>query len=479
MTSTKLTLYTEGNCDAPPYGLRWRYSFWFVTFVVGLGIATDLLVYSVIVVAIPFQLEKLGYSAISVRTIWLAATIPVAMFSERYGARKAPLVIGILILIGAQVMLMEAPFYWLMCLARILQGVGSTMVWVVGLALLCDMTPTKLIGRQLGLAMTGVSIGLLVGPPVGGALYSRFGFRGPIIFGIISAVLDLVGRLLVVEPKEARRWEQQSLHIPDLPELPMHGSLQSPNSPISAISPIFTKKDSMMKAGDGNKHQEKASGSTESPGSRPRSLFSVLALFVKSPRAITVTFLTFVFGILYTCVEPTLPLHMQSVWGWDSSKVGLLFLAAVVPSLFSGPVTGIIADKYGTAWITLLSFICSLPWWGLMVIDNLPLFIASFALSSFFLSGAIQSSLVAELAAVSRNIDGVGYAHVYAAFNFAYGIGSSVGPIVGGQIYYEIDQGWMALCLLAVGLLSFSFLLSFFYIGDVPVFGQFRRLCAR
>jgi MFS family permease len=65
------------------------------------------------------------------------ATFPVAMFSERKNDRKGPMVAGAIILIGSQIMLMEAPKYWVMCLARVLQGFGSTMVWVVGLALLC------------------------------------------------------------------------------------------------------------------------------------------------------------------------------------------------------------------------------------------------------------------------------------------------------------------------------------------------------
>ena len=64
------------------------------------------------------------------------ATIPVAMFSERYNARQWPLIIGIVTLAGSQVMFMEAPNYPVMCIARVIQGVGSSMVWVVGLALL-------------------------------------------------------------------------------------------------------------------------------------------------------------------------------------------------------------------------------------------------------------------------------------------------------------------------------------------------------
>jgi len=58
------------------------------------------------------------------------------MASERYQTRRLPLLVGIVILIASQIMLMEAPAYWIMCLARILQGVGSSMVWVSGLALL-------------------------------------------------------------------------------------------------------------------------------------------------------------------------------------------------------------------------------------------------------------------------------------------------------------------------------------------------------
>ncbi|KIK70387.1 hypothetical protein GYMLUDRAFT_89423 [Collybiopsis luxurians FD-317 M1] len=452
---------------APPYGLKWRSSYWFVTFVVGLGVANDILVYSIFVPVLPFQLQKLGYTAISVRTSWLlfsysaglvVSTLPVAMFSEKYSARKAPLVLGILVLIGSIIMLMEAPVYWLMCLARVLQGIGSTMVWVVGLALLCDMTPTNLIGRQLGLSMTGMSIGLLIGPPVGGALYSRFGFRGPCIVGIIAAVLDLTVRLMIIEQKEAVRWKQDHLSIS---ENEMSGR--------STAGKTDTENNGDHSPPD---HQKET---LETQDTQPLSLLSVITRFSKSSRANTATFLTLIFGILYSCIEPTLPLRMQSSFGFNSSKVGLVFLAAVIPSFFSGPLTGYIADRYGTSWITLASLVSSMPWWGLMIIDgNLALFITSFALSSLLLSGTL-SPLMAELAAVSRSIDGVGYAHVNAAFNLAYGVGSAIGPVIGGQMYDHITQGWMALCLLAIGLLGLGFILTFFYIGEKPVFRQLMK----
>lgn len=47
---------------------------------------------------------------------------------------------------------------------------------------------------------------ILVGPPTAGALYERWGFRGPFIFGIIITCVDLVARLLIIERKDAIVW---------------------------------------------------------------------------------------------------------------------------------------------------------------------------------------------------------------------------------------------------------------------------------
>ncbi|KAF9255915.1 hypothetical protein L218DRAFT_262391 [Marasmius fiardii PR-910] len=43
-----------------------------------------------------------------------------------------------------------------------------------------------------------------------------------------------------------------------------------------------------------------------------------------------------------------------------------------------------------------------------------------------------------EIADVTRKNEGIGYAHVYGAFNIAYGLGGSVGPIIGGQIFDHV-----------------------------------------
>jgi len=202
-------------------------------------------------------------------------------------------------------------------------------------------------------------------------------------------------------------------------------------------------------------------------------------------------------------------LHLQAVWGLEADKVGLVFIAAVVPTFFckqlvwvnqfhvdtdsnlviiASPLGGYWTDKFGSEWPCVAFLLLSLPWWVVIIIEyKLAFFIAVFALqcmlsialslkwlptylftAAFFTSGVI-APVTAELAAVARDLDGIGCeycgniqdillmtvvldAHIYGAFNLVYGIGSTglyfspttprwlisriVGPLIGGQVSF-------------------------------------------
>ncbi|KAL4265133.1 Major Facilitator Superfamily Vesicular Transporter [Pleurotus pulmonarius] len=474
--------------DISSWGAKWRSSYWFVTGVVGLGIITDLLVYSIVIPVMPFHLESLGYANVSSLTGWLlfaysgglvVSTIPTAMLSERYNSRKAPLLWGLLFLIGSQIMLMEAPNYPVMVVARILQGLSSSMVWVVGLALLCDCTPKEVIGRQLGIAMTGLSIGVILGPPLGGLLYDHFGFRGPFVFGIAIAFVDLVGRLLIIETKL--------------------GLLESttPPPPAPTTGPVIPISDTIVFPGTLHTSDQTGSSSipmTLRPSSRadqptdvdsesqekPQlSLWQVLVQLAKSPRALSALFVTLTNGLVYATIEPALPLRLQDVWHLDSTRVGVVFIAGLAPSLLSSPIAGYLSDKMGPEWVLPFALLLAIPWWLLLIIrKELGMFIAFFVFASFSVS-AVISPVTAELATVSRHIKGVGFAHVYGAFNVAFGVGSALGPIVGGQLYDHVKKyGWTIICVFIAGILVASLPLVLWWSGDIPLWRRLRNQLA-
>lgn len=112
---------------------------------------------------------------------------------------------------------------------------------------------------------------------------------------------------------------------------------------------------------------------------------------------------------MISSVEPVLPLYLQSKYGLDVSKVGLVYIAAVVPSficmytyatsyrwplmqyVIASPLAGWYADRGGTIVSTLVCLVGALPFWGVIIVQvNLAYFIAMFAclsesrLPSFF-----------------------------------------------------------------------------------------------
>ncbi|KAI0733937.1 MFS general substrate transporter [Fomitopsis betulina] len=428
-----------------PWGLKWRSS-------VVTGVTTDLLVYSLIVPIIPFQLEGLGYSGVSGLVGWLLFaysagvvifTPPIAHLSERYNNRQIPLIIGLVALIGSQIMFMLAPAYWLMVIARLLQGLSSTVVWVAGLALLCDTVSESSIGKQLGIAMSGLSLGFLIGPPVSGSLYDRFGFHGPFIFGIIVTAFDLIGRFSIIERKHAILWG------------------------IDPAAPTHRRTDPEINAVGLELAPEEHETALALPPTRLTGCRSA-HLAMGCPEALA---------------EPALPLHMQDVWEFNPSKVGLVYIAAVVPTLLSSSFTSYLVGRLGTGLIMVVALVFSLPWLlALIVQSSLPLFIAAVPTVTllypkpthiFGIAGTV-SPLTAELAAVTRQLPGVGYAHVYGAFNIAYGIGSALGPIIGGQLYDHVSRGWMAICLFGAASALMAIVLSFLAFGEVTLYVQLR-----
>ncbi|KAI0666238.1 MFS general substrate transporter [Trametes maxima] len=491
-----------------PWGLRWRSSIWFVTLVVGIAITTDLLIYSMIVPIIPFRLQELGYDGVSGLVGWLlfaysaalvVFTPPIAFLSERHKNRKVPLLLGQAALIGSQVLLMEAPKFWVMAVARIAQGISASVIWVVGLALICDTVPERIVGKQLGLAMMGMSLGFLIGPPVAGALDERFGFRGPFIFGVIVTAVELIGRLLIIERQEAIRWDAAfTTLVPhnNASQANVYGAMQEEkreNQPVDSTQVVREDGEDITEAPTrvpSRTPSRTATAVDASVGDSPEepSTLSIVGLFLKlakSPRALSAVFLTLTYGIMISSLEPVLPLYLQAEYGLDVSKVGLVYIAAVVPSFFSAPISGWYADRGGTIISTVLCLLGSLPFWCLIIIrSHLAYFIVMFALLNLFATGTI-SPVTAEFASVTRSLQGVGYGHVYGAFNVAYGLGSARNAFLLTcalfQLYDHVtsDQGWLALCLFNAGLVVVSAVATVCYFGEIPALQRVIRWTRR
>ncbi|KAF9228298.1 MFS general substrate transporter [Gyrodon lividus] len=435
----------------------WRSSVPFVTFVVALGLFVDTLNYSLVISVFPFRLEYLGYQDVSILVGWLLfiysgslvlATPVVAMISESLKTRRSIMIAGLFSLLTFQVTLMFSNTFWLMCVGRFFEGISSSVVMTTGLALICDVTPEKDVGSQMGMVMASVPLGTLIGPPVGGALYERMGYKAPFVFGIIFTAVDLVGRVLV---DDRRSGSQSSEATIDQVELGREENLEAPPQDPSALEVVPPSAD---------KEQE------------PQPQLSTPKVFWRlttSIRPFMAYLVVFCCSLAFLTVDTTLALHTQTVWGLDSTKAGLVFLAAIIPTLISSPLAGWLSDRIGPEWVAALFLFAGIPWWGALTKQfSLVFFVVSFALENFFI-GAVVSPLSVELANVTRKMPGIGFAHTYGLFNIVFGIGNTVGSVVGGQIYGHVYNGWSTICYGNIGIIAACLLGVMAYTGETPI----------
>ncbi|KAF9808221.1 hypothetical protein IEO21_07940 [Rhodonia placenta] len=406
------------------------------------------------------------------------------------------MIAGQFALVASQLLLMEASKFWVMCLGRLFEGISSAIILVAGLALICDRTPDKDIGGtghvssgihaaamtrhagQLGVAMVGLPLGALVGPPVGGALYARWGYRAPFIFTILFTLVDFAGRVLIIEPPAEIGQRDDEEHN-SKSDIALAATQELPS--LAAAAPGHLDLQIIETVSD---------PSIPAPHVLARkapelSLLGVMVRLLSSSRTLVSLSVAFLCSFAFSAADVTLPLRLQAVWGLSASRVGIVFIAAIVPTLI-----WFLTDRVGPAWVAAALLFAGIPWWGALTRTfSLAFFIASFAIENFFIA-AVVSPVTAELASITRTMDGVGYAHSYGTFNIIFGLGnagknitspdvhrhaeltgsaSPAGAIVGGQIYSHSSAGWPIICYINVGLLTFTLAVTAAFLEERPL----------
>lgn len=155
---------------------------------VTLATFTDLVAYSICVPVLPDFARRLGASATMIGLLFasfgltlVAVGVPMGAVSDRVG-RRLPLVGGMLALAGSTAAFAVADTLPGLFAARLIQGAADGVTWVVGLALVADLYGPEDRGRVMGYVMSGTSVGIIVGPSIGGWLYEAGGVALPFVF---------------------------------------------------------------------------------------------------------------------------------------------------------------------------------------------------------------------------------------------------------------------------------------------------------
>ncbi|TYJ58874.1 hypothetical protein B9479_000306 [Cryptococcus floricola] len=71
-----------------------------------------------------------------------------------------------------------------------------------------------------------------------------------------------------------------------------------------------------------------------------------------------------------------------------------------------------------------------------------------------------------EVTMVSRHVKGLSEIHQFGAYQIAFAVATSMGTIVGGQLYVRLEKGWTAVIWFAFGSAIVSMPLYFFFSGN-------------
>lgn len=171
---------------------------------------TDMLVYGILIPLLPLMpaVERAGSSATGLlfaayAAMMIAATPLAGRLVDRRGPR-GPLLVALLGLAAACLLFAVGGPYWLLLVSRLLQGAAAGLGWVASLALIAAAIPLERRGACLGLAMSMVSVGTLVGPPLAGWIARDHGHAAPFVLAAAVLVVDGVLRIIFVRPTPPR-----------------------------------------------------------------------------------------------------------------------------------------------------------------------------------------------------------------------------------------------------------------------------------
>ncbi|KAI8347130.1 major facilitator superfamily domain-containing protein [Mortierella sp. GBAus27b] len=442
---------SSSNKDLEPVGeslqesrfTRFRSSNHFLSFTVGLAVFVDLLCYGIIMPLTPFIVENLGLKStangalIACYAIGLMLASPVAgIISDRMANRRLPMVAGLVALLLSTVLFMEAlRHFWVLLVSRFCAGLAGGTMMTLGFALLSDTYPSNQLGAEMGKVLIGQTLGLMVGPPIGGVLEDRLGEKAPYVFCIVLIIIDLAARLLIIEPRAAK---------------------------VKAIRK-FQKQQKQQASNQ--KDVDNSGGSTQLPSKKKASELSIILGLLKNKRLATALVVSFIQAFLVAAIEPVLPLYLEMRFGLTKTQIGATFLAISIPS-FVAPLAGWISDKHGARIMSGVAIALCAVFTVVLGLPKLPLWaVILFLVGIGATCSTFITPVLGEISAVVRVTgEGDGFARAFALFNMCFSLGMVAGPLLGSLIYQETSMLWTCVLIAVVNVLMLP--LVFMFMGD-------------
>ncbi|XP_053678444.1 synaptic vesicular amine transporter [Anopheles nili] len=308
-----------------------------------------------------------------------------------------PMFAGFVIMFISTLIFAFGRTYSVLFLARALQGIGSSCSSVSGMGMLADRyTDDKERGNAMGIALGGLALGVLIGPPFGGIMYEFVGKSAPFLVLSALALGDGLLQLIMLQP-----------------------SVVIEESDPPSLKALVTDPYIIIAAG-------------------------------------AITFANMGIAML----EPSLPIWMMDNMGASRWEQGVTFLPASISYLIGTNLFGPLGHRIGRWLAALLGLViiglCLLCIPMATSINHLILPNAGLG----FAIGMVDSCMMPELGYLVDIRHSAVYGSVYAIGDVAFCLGFAIGPALSGTLVNTIGFEWMLvgisiLCFAYAPLMTF------------------------
>ncbi|MDK2863804.1 MAG: hypothetical protein PWQ46_1514, partial [Methanomicrobiaceae archaeon] len=164
-----------------------------------LVIFMDMMIYGLLIPIFPQYASSLSVEESVIGVIFglyaamlLVFSIPMGLLSDRLG-RRPLIVVGMLLLALATALFGLSNTVLHLAAARTVQGISAAATWSAGLALIADTCDPARLGEKMGIALSSVGLGTVLGPVAGGLLFEYAGHTATFILpAILAAVIGLI-----------------------------------------------------------------------------------------------------------------------------------------------------------------------------------------------------------------------------------------------------------------------------------------------
>jgi EmrB/QacA subfamily drug resistance transporter len=334
---------------------------WWILSVTSLGALLSSLNFSTLIIALPELIRGLHASVFQAMWIMLAymvaQTVVVLLagsIADRVG-RKRLYLVGIILFTIVSLLSGFANSATLLIIWRVLQGGSGAVVIALSTAIVADAFPKKELGRALGINITVVAIGQIIGPVLGGWLTTAYGWEWTFWFNVPFGVVAILWGFWAMGFKRenvaaiAKKFDfgglvTYVLAITGLLLALTWGPLQTWNSPVVWVSiaafvicfPIFILIE--------RKHPSALLH-------LPLLLNRTFSMGVYSGGLNALTRMSIMFMLIF---------YYQGVMSYDALKAGILLIPLAVGMLIFAPISGWIGDRFGEALPATLGLIISM-----------------------------------------------------------------------------------------------------------------------